>query len=393
MYTYIFNILINARNKILDLVYLDNSATTPVCESAIKAATFAMETCWGNPSSLHKMGLSAEMQMSKARQITANLIKCREDEIFFMASGTEANNTAIFSAVEKMKKRGNKIITSAVEHPSVLKPMEELKKRGFEVVFLGTDEKGKIRLEDLIKEIDKNTILISIMLVNNETGAIMPIKSIRDAVKNCGSSAIIHCDAVQAFGKMPIDVKNLGVDLLSFSGHKIHAPKGIGGLYKAKNLALSPYIYGGGQEKGFRSGTESVPLIAAFGAAVKELPNPNSQLKTMEELVVYAKEKLSSLNDIYFNSPEDALPFILNISLVGYRSEILLHYLEGENIMVSSGSACSKGEASGVLAEMGLSADRRDSALRISFSRYNTKADVDRLYEALVSAQQKIRKK
>ena len=374
------------------LIYLDNSATTKPSQRAIEKMNYALQTAWGNPSSLHKMGFEAEMLINKTRKDVANHIRCREDEIFFMGSGTEANNTAIFGAVEKLKKRGNKIITSAVEHPSVLKAMEELHKRGFEVCYLPTDESGKIKLEDLEKEINEKTILISIMLVNNETGAIMPVDKIREIVKRNGSPAIIHTDAVQAFGKMPIDVKNLGVDLLSFSGHKIHGPKGIGGLYKEKSLVIPPYILGGGQEKGFRSGTEAVPLIAGLGGAISELPNLSEQLEKQQTLINYAKEKLSALSDFYINSPEDALPYILNISLEGYRSEILLHFLEARDIMVSSGSACAKGEASGVLAQMGIPQKRRDSALRISFSRDNSFEDIDKLFEALEDAQKKLKK-
>ncbi len=374
-------------------VYLDNSATTKVCDTAIEYIKESLEQCWYNPSSLYKKGMDAERLVSRTRAAVAKMLNSREDEIFFVGCGTEANNTAIFGAVEHGKKRGNRIVTTAVEHPSVLEPMKELQRRGYEVIRLKVDKSGKINPQDLIDAINQNTILVSIMLVNNESGAIMPIKAAADAIKKVSAPALLHCDAIQGFGKLPIDVNNLGVDLLSISGHKLHAPKGVGVLYKSKKVHIPPLLLGGGQENGFRSGTEAVPNIYALCGAIKELGEVSKHLEVIRELNQYACEQLSKLDGIVFNSPKDALPYIINISVLGYRSEILLHFLEADGIYVSSGSACSKGKASSVLTEMGIDKNRADSALRISLSRYNTKEDIDSLCTALQKAQERLRKR
>lgn len=374
-------------------VYLDNSATTKVCDTSIEYANHALRECWYNPSSLYKVGMDAERLIAKTKVSVAKMLNCRDDEIFFTSCGTEANNTAIFGAVEHLKKRGNRIVTTSVEHPSVLVPMAELEKRGFEVVRLPVNKNGVVNICDLKSAITDKTILVSIMLVNNEIGSVMPLKFAAETIKLVGSPALLHCDAVQAFGKIPIDVKSLGVDLLSLSGHKIHAPKGVGALYKAKNLHIPPFILGGGQEGGFRSGTESVPAIYALCGAIKELENINERYSYITQLNNYAKQKLNELNGIKFNSPAEALPYIINLSVLGYRSETLLHFLEADRIYVSSGSACSKGKASHVLTQIGTSQDRVDSALRISLSRYNTYQDIDRLIEGIKKAQAKLRKR
>lgn len=352
----------------------------------------ALEENWGNPSSLHTLGVNAEIEIDRTREQAAALLHCRPDEIFFTGSGTEANNTALFGAVQRMRKRGNRIVTTAVEHPSVLRCAEELEKRGYEVIYLKPDLFGRISKEQLTESINADTILVSIMLVNNELGSIMPVKEAARAIKAAGSPALLHCDAVQAFGKLPTDVRELGVDMLSASGHKIHGPKGIGLLYVKKGLSLPPLIFGGGQEKGLRSGTEPVPAILGLGGALKELPEVRGQLRKTEALRNYAAESLKGTGFCEINSPEDALPYILNISVPGYRSETLLHFLEAENIFVSSGSACSKGAGSYVLNACGISGERVDSALRISLCRDNTEQDIDLLCGALKKAVSKLRR-
>ena len=374
------------------VVYLDNSATTRPCEAAINNISSALVSEWGNPSSLHDMGFKAQMLVDNTRKTVAATLKCREDEIYFAGSGTEGNNTAIFGAAYSRQKRGKRIITTSIEHPSVLEPFKKLENEGFEVIYLKPQENGVISLEDLKNAINKNTILVSIMLVNNETGAIQPVKAAAQIIKEVGAPALLHCDGVQAFGKMPINLGDLGVDLFTASGHKIHGPKGIGVLYIKKGVTIKPLIVGGGQEKNMRSGTESVPLIYGLKGAVESLGNIPEKLKTQKELWNYAKETLLDTGLITINSADDVLPYILNVSVEGYRSETLLHFLEAQGVYVSSGSACAKGEGSYVLREMGLARNRVDSALRISFCRDNTKDDVDALKAAIISATQKLRR-
>ncbi|MBQ8550533.1 MAG: cysteine desulfurase [Clostridia bacterium] len=369
-------------------VYLDNSATTVVCDRAIEYINHALSVNYGNPSSLHVMGMQAEEELRKSRAAVAAMLSCREDEIFFTGSGTEANNTAVFGAARARRKRGNRIVTTAVEHPSVLEAVKLLEDEGFEVIRLVPDVNGKIREGDIFEAVNKDTVLVSIMLVNNETGALQPIKTARAAVTRAAAPALIHCDAVQGFGKMKISVADLGIDLLTASAHKIHGPKGVGILYKKKNVHIPAYIVGGGQESGLRSGTESVPLISGLRGAIEELPKTDEKVRAVRD---YAAELFGGCGFAKINSPTDALPYIINISVPGYRSETLLHYLESKGIFVSSGSACAKGAGSYVLRAAGLSSDRVDSALRISFSRFNSKEDVDRLFSALKAAKDTLR--
>ncbi len=369
-------------------VYLDNSSTTMVCDTAVKYITHTLKENYGNPSSLHIMGMNAEGELSLARSAVSSMLSCRDDEIFFMGSGTEVNNTAIFGAAKSRRKRGNRIVTTAIEHPSVLEAIKVLEDEGFEVIRLMPDQNGVIKESDIFDAVNSNTILVSIMLVNNETGAIQPVSAARAAITRAKAPAILHCDAVQGFGKMKISPAALGVDLLSASGHKIHGPKGVGILYKKKGLHLPAYIIGGGQESGLRSGTESVPLIAGLRGAIEELPKDNNKIIELRD---YAAKLFSECGFISINSPENALPYILNISVEGYRSETLLHFLEAEGIFVSSGSACAKGKGSYVLNAMGLPSSLVDSALRISLSRYNEKGDIDRLFDSLKKAKETLR--
>ena len=346
---------------------------------------------WGNPSSLHILGMNAEIAVDDARKCVAKVIGSMPKEIIFTSCGTEANNMAIMSALRR-KNRGNRIITTAIEHPSVLMAIESLKDFGFEVISLKPDNKGVISLCDLENTLNDKTVLVSIMLVNNETGAIEPVKEAVELTRKKAPNAFFHCDAVQAFGKMPINVKSLGVDMLSASGHKIHAPKGIGFLYCSQKTHIAPFLLGGGQENGMRSGTECVPLISALQGAVEDLPNLEAGLTKTRELYDYAEKLLLDTGLATINSDKSGLPYVLNISVNGYRSETLLHFLENKNIFVSSGSACSKGNVSYVLKEMGKDSKAIDSALRLSFSRFTTKEDIDIFVHELQNATNILRK-
>lgn len=371
------------------IIYLDNSATTKPCESAKKYINDALCSDWGNPSSLHTLGINSEMKISEARAFLSNKLSAKEDEIIFTGSGSEANNTAIFSA-RALKRIGNKIITSKIEHPSVLEAVKVLESEGFNVARISCDENGIIDLEELKSELDDKTILVSIMLVNNEIGSIQPIKEAVALTREKAPNALFHCDAVQAFGKMPINVRSLGVDFMSISAHKIHGPKGIGALYLKNKTKFLPLVYGGGQESGRRSGTEPTPLIAGFFGALKELDDSSAEkVKSLNE---FARKAFEECSFIEINSPKNALPFILNISVPGFRSETLLHFLDSKGIIVSSGSACAKGAESYVLKALGLDRKRQDSALRLSFSRYNKEEDIVKLLSALEEATKKLRR-
>lgn len=373
------------------IVYLDNSSTTKPCKAAIDGVNRAMRDCWGNPSSLHRIGLEAELAVNEAREAVSRSLHCREDEIIFTGSGTEANNTALMSVLANHR-RGKRIITTAIEHPSVLETVKRLEAMGYEVIRLKPDRGGKILLDDLKNSLNGDTLLVSIMLVNNEVGSVQPISEAAALIKKYAPYALFHCDAVQGYGKLPINASRLGVDMLSASGHKIHGPKGIGFLYCKKGVHISPFITGGGQERGLRSGTESVPLICGLKGAVDELSDISLCLKNQQKLYDYTKSRLSELGFIKINSQDGGLPYIMNISVPGYRSETLLHFLESRNIFVSSGSACSKGHISYVLKEVGLTPELIDSALRLSFSRYNTQEDTELLCAALKDAATKLRK-
>ena len=368
----------------MNLHYLDNSATTQVCQEAADAAYRMMRENYGNPSSLHKIGIQAETAVEEARGIIADALNVQPKTIYFTSGGTEANNTALFGTAQALRRRGDRVIVSAVEHSSVYESAKRLGELGYDVQFAPVTDRGVVDIDALKALLTDKTILVSIMTVNNETGAIQPIERIAKLVhKNC-PEALFHSDAVQAFGKMSVKPKKWGVDLMSVSAHKIHGAKGCGALYIREGARILPLLYGGEQQKKLRPGTESAPLIAAFATAVGFL-NLSQNADHIRKLNCYALEKLQALESVTINSPIDALPYIINISVNGIRSETMLHHLEESGVYVSSSSACAKGKRSYVLEAMGLPDDRIDSSLRISFSRYNTAEDIDALIEGLQS--------
>lgn len=362
--------------------YLDNSATTVVSSAAAQKALEIMTENFGNPSSLHTLGINAEHELEAARDKVARAIGADSGEITFTSGGTEANNLALFGAAEAKRRTCKRVIISSTEHSSVLEAAKKLSDSGFEVVRISPAEDGVIRPEDVASAVTPDTSLVSVMLVNNETGAINPIAEIFEAVRLKNKSVLCHTDAVQAFGKLDIKVKKLGADLLTVSAHKVHAPKGCGALYIKKGARILPRQYGGEQEKRIRPGTEPLPAIAAFGVACSEF-EIEKNLALVTDLNNYARERLSAIDGVLINSPENALPYVLNITAGRVRSETMLHFLEEREIYVSSGSACAKGKPSHVLAAMGYSRQRADSALRISFSKFSTRDDVDALAEEI----------
>ena len=359
----------------MEEIYLDNSATTRVCEKSAEKVLELMTQCYGNPSSLHKKGLEAQREVAHARQAVAVSLSAQPREIIFTSGGTEANNLAVLGGAAAGRRRGKRIVTTAIEHPSVLEPMRQLEKEGFEVVFLTPDADGRVPEEAVLKAVTGDTILISVMAVNNELGSIQPIEVLKKAVKRAGAPALVHVDGVQAYGKLPLRPEKLGIDLLTVSGHKIHGPKGVGALYVSKNARILPRTFGGGQERELRPGTEAAPLIAGLGAAVEELPDWRQAYSRMEKLRDYTLQKLSGLEGVEVNSPVEGLPYLLNFSALGIRSETMLHFLAQRGIYVSSGSACAKGKQSHVLKAAGLPDSRISSAIRVSFSRESTKRD------------------
>lgn len=372
--------------------YLDNSATTRVCPEAIDRMLDCMKNNWGNPSSLHERGMMAEELLEQARKGVAQQIGSEPSEVIFTSGGTQSNNIAVFGAVEAAKRRGNKIITSAVEHPSVMKAADRLESEGYEVVRLSVDRFGRVDLEQLKRELNEKTVLVSVMAVNNELGTLEPIKEISALIKKSGCPALFHVDAVQAFGKIPLSVRALGVDLMSISSHKIHGPKGAGALYVRKGVRLVSPVVGGGQEREIRPGTEPMPAIAGFYGAVGALETQKS-LEKITALRDKTVEKLQKMDGVLLNSPEDALPYIINISLPGLPSEAVLNLLSNMNIYVSSGSACAKGHKSPVLTAAGLPNERINSSLRISFSRFTEETEIEMLLNGINKALSTLRRK
>ncbi|MGM9587993.1 MAG: cysteine desulfurase family protein [Candidatus Limivicinus sp.] len=366
--------------------YLDNAATTKVCDEAAQAALAAMTENYGNPSSTHTKGREANRLLESARKQVSAALGCTPGELIFTSCGSESDNWAIINGAEAMKRRGKHIISSAVEHDAVRRSQDELESRGFEVTRLAPDEKGGISLDSVVSALRDDTILVSLMLVNNETGAVTDISSIAKTVKKACPAALVHTDAVQGFMKVPFSAKSLGADMVSISGHKIHAPKGVGALYVKNGLKLKPFILGGSQENGRRAGTEAMPQIAAFGAACEVARAGMAEnIARMEALRARAVERLSR------EIPELVLigggaPHILSISLPGWRSEVLMNYLEAKEIYVSRSSACKKGGRSHVLEAMGLSSRVIDGAIRIGLSRFSTEEDIDALCAALKEA-------
>ena len=366
--------------------YLDNSATTAVCRAAADKAYEMMTACWGNPSSLHTVGFEAEREMEAARSAVAGLLGAAPDTLTFTSGGTEANNLAIFGAAAAKARGGRHIVTTAMEPPSVAAACGQLEKEGWEVTRLVPDGSGCVPLSALEAALRPDTMLVSMMLVNNETGAILPVEEAAPLVRRLAPRALLHCDAVQAFGKLPIRVRPMDVDLLTVSGHKIHAPKGCGALYVKKGVRILPRAFGGGQERGLRPGTEATPAIAAFGAAAAAVPELAGQRARFEELMNRLLAGLERQEEILLHRPARHAPYILNLSVPGIRSETLLHFLAQRGVYVSSGSACSRGKSSPVLAALGLPPAEIDSALRVSLSRDNDEEDIDRFLAGVEEA-------
>lgn len=372
--------------------YLDNSATTKPCPGARKRLLEAVDLLWGNPSSLHQKGLEAQLLLEEARAFIAKCLSCRESELYFTSGGTESNNLAVFGAANAMNRKGNKIVVSSVEHPSVSRAFDKLESDGFTVVRLPVDRFGVVPVEEIENAVDESTVLVSMMAVNNELGSVEPVEALSRIVKEKHSPALIHVDAVQAFGKLPLNVKKLGVDLMSVSAHKIHGTKGAGALFVKASVRLAPHIFGGGQEKNVRPGTEPLPAIAAFFGAAEELDIKKS-LPAVTALRDGFVKKLSALDGVVINSGADALPYIVNISLPGRPAEAVLNFLSSKGIYVSSGSACAKGRRSPTLTAAGLESERVNSSLRISLSRFTTEDELDFCLEGIEEALRAIRKK
>ena len=373
--------------------YLDNSATTRVCREAADAAYRVMTEVYGNPSSLHTLGFQAEQELTAARKAVAEKVGAQPEQITFTSGGTEANNLAVFGAAAAHAREGKHIVTTAVEHASVAGAIDQLEQQGYEVTRLAPDENGLIDAPTIVDACRPDTVLVAVMLVNNETGARFPLENAVPGIRRVCPRAHIHCDAVQAAGKLPLYAQRWDFDSMTVSAHKVHGPKGVGALYLRRGGRLTPRTYGGKQEGGLRSGTEAVPLIAAFGAAVARLPLPHQQMAHYTALQQRLLERLGDNPGVRFHIPRWGVPYIIHLSVPGYKSETLLHFLAQNEIYVSSGSACSKGAKSPVLAAMGLPAAEIDSALRISLCMDNTTEDIDRFADTLIEAMDNLAKR
>lgn len=368
-------------------IYLDNAATSKVDPAAVNAVEDCLFANFGNPSSPHTLGLQAEKIIKNARQLLAELLGIKSNEIVFTSGGTESNNLAIQGAAAAYQQRGNHLITSSVEHSSVHNVFSELEKEGWEVDRLGVDKKGRIDLKELKFLLREDTVLVSLIHVNNELGTIEPVYKAAEIIKNNNQRTIFHVDGIQAFAKIYSKLNNSKIDLYSISGHKIHAPKGVGALFIRKGVELRPLVFGGGQENQLRSGTENVPAIAGLGAVlakIKKITAAEEKNKKLLKKKDYLLQKLKQIENIHVNSPADGAPHIINISLTDIRGETMVHALEAENIYVSTGSACTSDSAgSRVLNACGLSRKRNLNALRISLSKEISEADLDKTVEIL----------
>ncbi len=380
------------------MIYLDNAATTKPAASVTQAIISCLTEDYGNPSSLHRVGLQAQLHIDQTRKIIADSLKTEKETILFTSGATESNNLALHGIAGSYGKRKKRIISSAVEHASVKSTLDALEEQGFEVIRIFPGKDQRFHAEDFIQAINEQTCLISMMYTENETGRLLPVSDVFRSVKKKYPAIITHCDAVQAYMKYPINIRNLQADLLSLSAHKIHGAKGTGALYIRKNIRLMPIMTGGKQEKSIRPGTEAVPLIAGFGEAVQLMQKTISdRLMQTEQKKTYLLNLLSAMPDIAINSDTDSRfssPYILNFSVKGIRSEIMLHYLESKEIYVSSGSACSKGVNSGVLHAYGIPDQIADCAIRVSFSEDTTEQELSALIQAIQSGlHELIRKK
>ncbi len=363
-------------------VYLDNSATTKCFEEAAKLCMKVMTADYGNPSSMHNKGVEGEHYLRHAREVIAKNLKVNEKEILFTSGGTESDNLALIGTAFANARAGRHLITTQIEHPAILQTMQYLENQGFRVTYLPVDENGQIRLTDLENALTPETILVSIMHTNNEIGALQPIAEAGDLIKKYDKSIVFHVDAVQGYGKFRIFPKRMNIDLLSVSAHKIHGPKGIGFLYINEKIKIHPIIFGGGQQKGMRSGTENVPAIAGMSLAIEKVyENLEQDMERLYELKDYFIKGALQIPDVRVNGLTGRLsaPHVVSLSVRGVRSEVLLHALEDKGIYVSAGSACAsnKPSVSATLKAIGVEKDLLDSTIRFSFSVFNTKEEID----------------
>ena len=366
------------------MIYLDNSATTKPCAEAVEAMTKALTENWGNPSALYNFGIDTARLLRQARHSVASAMGAEPDRVFFTSGGTEADNWAVFGAAKRMGKRGKHIITTAIEHHAILNCMKELETQGFEVTYLQPDSLGRITLEDLKAALRKDTILVSIMMVNNEVGSVMPIAQMVRLTHKLCPDAIFHTDAVQGFLKVPFAAKTLGADLISVSSHKIHGPKGAGALYISPRFkSFPPLLLGGGQESGYRSGTEGVPAILGFAAACTAVSATfRSDIQREAGLIAQYAEKFAALDGVVVNGCHEA-PHVLSLAVPGIPVQNTINILQDHSICVSAGSACAKGHRSHVLSAMNLAPEIIDSAFRISLCRDTTAEELETLYTVL----------
>ncbi|MCQ2542145.1 MAG: cysteine desulfurase [Lachnospiraceae bacterium] len=378
-------------------IYLDNSATTRPYDDVIDIMMKVYREDYGNPSSKHYKGVDSEKYVKEAREIIAKSLKASSREILFTSGGTESDNTALIGCAMAGKRRGNHIITTKIEHPAILETTEYLKKQGFDITYLNVDKQGVVDLEQLKNSLTHETIIVSVMHTNNEIGSVQPLEEIGKIIKAFDKDILFHVDAVQGYGKFNIVPKKANIDLMSVSGHKIHGPKGIGFLYIKEGTKILPYIMGGGQQGGMRSGTENVPAIAGMAQAVKNIyENLEEDRQRMYELRDQVIDGVSSIEGVQINGmPErQGAPHIISISVKNVRAEVLLHSLEEKNIYVSSGSACAsnKNTVSDTLRAIGLDKEYLDSTIRVSLSAFNTKEDIEALVSALKDIIPELRK-
>ena len=363
-------------------VYLDNSATTKCFDDVAQLMSKILTEDYGNPSSMHTKGVEGEHYLRHAREVIAKNLKVNEKEILFTSGGTESDNLALIGTALANCRAGKHLITTQIEHPAILQTMQYLEKQGFEVTYLPVDQNGQLRLEDLEKALRKDTILVSIMHTNNEIGSLQPIAEAGDLIKKYDKSIVFHVDAVQGYGKFRIYPKRMNIDLLSVSAHKIHGPKGVGFLYINEKIKIHPIVFGGGQQKGMRSGTENVPGIAGMTLAIEKVYDSlDVDIERIYELKEYFVKEVAQIPDVKVNglTGKDSAPHVVSLSVRGVRSEVLLHALEDKGVYVSAGSACAsnKPSVSATLKAIGVDKDLLDSTIRFSFSTFTTKEEID----------------